>query len=305
MVVAFLFFANNKEINIKPIETIVESDQNIKDGVVLLSTDEVNNINESMFEGQEYASWEGWKDIKKNGLLSGKIDIDYISDKVYMSMKLPSEATTYMKYRVNPSIISFNAKGYNKTCSLGAVYPVEGATLPDSININIGKMIIFVLKSGAESQWEVLDAQNPFTEVKHFQVATLPWSLGEYYRPTENIIYHDDYVEFNCSANELYGKVFHFYGEKTNCISDDVIGYVVIYEAWSDTPDIDGKLACTIGADQISGNKTAQVFSGKNYLLTNEHRLIIGHSLPDVVYEELIKEGRSPEICLQMFNDYN
>lgn len=256
--------------------------------------------------GEGYICWDKWKDLKNNGLVSGNIYIPFIDDAVYTSMKLPSEVQTFMKYRTNPAIMSYRPSGYNRAVGIGAVYQSTGTVLPDEFNVCIGRFMVFVLKDSQDAEWEILDAHEPLDMIEYFQLRRLPWTEVDYYRPIQKAVFHDDYVEFNLTKEDLDNGVLHFYGTKQPCISDDVIGFVTIYDVWSDTEGIDGKLACEIGVDQWNSNgECNQAYFGRNYAIMNEHRLMIGHNIPDAVYEELVTKGKSPSICIDMFLSYN
>lgn len=62
----------------------------------------------------------------------------------------------------------------------------------------------------------------------------------------------------------------------------------------------------SIGADQRAiGTElpVSQAFSGKNWLVTNQCRTIIGHNIETDLYYDLIKiQGKSPNVCKELFN---
>lgn len=253
--------------------------------------------------GSGYLRWNGWSALTDESKLSGNLYIPYISDEVYISMKMPSEVTTYMSYRTNPSLGDYQPSGYINTVGMGAVYQVLGTELPDEFDVCIGKFQTYILKDEPNAQWELLDSHEPLDSIVYFRMAKLPWKLGISWRPDESIIeYHDDYVQFHFTKEDLNNQVFHYYGIKQPNISEDTVGIVVIYEIWSNTEGITGKLAAAIGADQRNDEGTiSQAFSGRNYMIMNTPRIIIGHNMPDDVYEACVNSGKSPEQCLTMF----
>lgn len=256
--------------------------------------------------GEGYICWKNWKDVRNNGLVDGNIYIPLLGDSVYTSMKLPGDVQTFMEYRVNPGIVAYRPKGFNRTVGIGAVYQSTGFELPDEFNVCIGRFMVFMLKDTHDSQWEILDVKEPLDKIEYLQLRKLPWSLREYYRPSEKTVFHENYVEIKLKKEDLDMGVLHFYGQKLPCISDETVGIVTIFEVWSDTEGIDGKLACEIGADYWSASgECLQAFFGRNYALTNEHKIMIGHNMPDEVYEQLVAIGKSPSVCLDMFMEYD
>lgn len=306
--------ASNMETQNSLQETVEENSEKLQEKKTIINKNEVIKMNMvNLFEsianqnvvGEGYICWEKWKDLKNNGLISGNIYVPLIDDVVYTSMKLPSEVQTFMKYRTNPAIMSYRPSGYNRAVGIGAVYQSTGTVLPDEFNVCLGRFMVFVLKDSENAQWEILDVHEPLDMIEYFQLRRLPWTEVDYYRPTEKTVFHDDYVEFKLTKEDLDNGVLHFYGMKQPCISDDVIGFVTIFDVWSDTEGIDGKLACEIGVDQWNSNgECKQAYFGRNYAIMNEHRLMIGHNMPDAVYEELVAEGKSPSICVDMFLNY-
>lgn len=253
--------------------------------------------------GEGYIRWDKWNDITDEEILSGNLYLPYISDEVYTSMKLPSEVGTAMSYRTNPSLGEYQPEGYINAVGMGAIYQVPGTELPAEFDVCIGKFRTYILKDAPDAEWEVLDAHEPLDDIKYFRCARLPWSLGISWRPSKDIFtYYDDYVQVHLTKKDLTNRVFHFYGIKQPCISEDILGMVVIFEVWSNTEDVVGKIACTIGADQRNESGTvSQAFSGRNYMVLNQTRLIIGHNMPDSVYDKCVEMGKSPEKCIELF----
>ncbi len=255
--------------------------------------------------GEGYIKWDGWKDLKKVMLLNGNLKVSLIDDPIYTSMKLPSEAITAMEYRVNPTIMDTTGPGYVKSVGIAAAYQAKGSTLPDEFNLNIGRFMTLILRTEPNANWEIFTVHEPLDKIKYFQFHKLPWSESYYYRPEDKMVLHENYVEFKCKKEDFDGFVFHFYGDKAPIASENVRAYVTIFDIWSDTKGIEGGLAIGVGVDQWPASGSShQMFSGRNYLVKNTHRLMIGHNIPDSMYEELIKEGKNPKMCLDIYNNY-
>lgn len=268
------------------------------DAPTMLSLAQNKNI-----QGNGYIRWDGWKALSKENILSGNLKVNYINDEIYTSMKLPSEVSTYLKWRVNPEVIKYQPSGYINTLGIGSIYPVTGAELPDNFNIYLGKLKTFVLMAGENEQWKVIDSHKCLDSDEYYSIHYLPWQLHKYEKIShEKIEIGSDYVKFNFTKEDLNSKVLHFWGTQKPCISEQAIGMVTIYEVWSDTPDITGKLAAAIGIDQRNAKKEVQqAFSGRNYAVTNSKRLVIGHNMPDDVYDWCVANGKSPQVCLDLF----
>lgn len=281
--------------------------------VMALSAEQIREATENHnYSGDGYLIWEGWKNIKKNNLLTGLLDVSLISDAVYTSMKLPSECTDYfMGYRTNPVIYDTHEDGYQKICGIGAFYPVYGEKLPDKFTLCVGKFMVFILRKDIKMGWEVFTEDTILRDIKNVQLRPLPWTLElslEERRPKDKVFFASDHVEFNLSAEDLSandekpdGSVLHFYSSKLPIDTSEILATVVIYEMWSDTEEINNKVVATVGLDYW-GDSSYQMFSGHSYYVTNEHRVVIGHNISDEMYLELVSNGLSPEQCLAIFN---
>ena len=268
------------------------------DAPTMLSLAQNKNI-----QGNGYIRWDGWKALSRENILSGNLKVNYISDDVYTSMKLPSEVQTPIKLRVNPEIIKYQPNGYVNAVGIGSIYPVVGEELPDNFNVYIGKLKTYILMNGDNEQWHELDSHIHLDADNSFLIFRLPWPLHIYDKvPSNKVEVGTDFVKFNLTKDDLNSKVLHFWGDREPCKSEDIIGMVVIYETWSDTPNITGKLAATIGVDQRNAKREVQqAFSGRNYAVTNSKRLVIGHNMPDDVYDWCVANGKSPQVCLDLF----
>ena len=208
-----------------------------------------------------------------------------------------------MSFRKRPKILNYKPSGYTSAVGIGAIYPVTGATLPDNFNICFGKFKTFVLMEGQNEQWKVLDSQAPLNSTYNYRLYKLPWTLNKSFALSRNsFIVGSDYVKISLTKEDLDSQVFHFWGDKKLCLSENVVGMVTIYEVWSDTPNIFGKLSASIAIDQkADGKNTQQAFYSRNYAVTNSKRLVIGHNMPDDVYDWCVANGKSPQVCLDLF----
>lgn len=280
-----------------------------QNNIAYLDRDELERIAAGdLSTNKQYIQWKYWENFKEGNYLSGLIDTNLLSDRVYMSMKLPSENTSYMSYRINPEIADYKTAGKDNMCGIGAVYKVVGEELPETFNVCIGKFSVYVLLDSEDAEWQVFDDHTPLNKKEYFQLRPLPWtdnssSLDENRVDENKTIYHDNYVEFTFTNEDLTtNSVLHFYGAKNPFVSENLRALVVIYDVWTDSEEAAYKLCADSGADQrYQTEDPLQVFWSKNYDVTTEVRTVIGHAIPDDVYAELVREGKSPEQALRMF----
>lgn len=295
----------HKQVTNNYCEYTFSSVSDVTEEVYVLNTEQllatVNNNNN--FDDDSYLLWSGWSNLSKNINFTGKIKTKYLNNSVYMSMKLPSEVTTAMTFRKNAAIMEYQPIGYDNLVGIGAIYPVLGVNLPNEINVYLGKINTYVLMKG-DNQWREFDSFNPKEGIYHYRLFELPWTTEKSFDiPSSASEVGEDYVKFTLSRNDLEKNVIHFWGNKKICTASNIVGVVVVYEVWSDTPGIEGKLAATIGIDQKKDNgQTVQGFSGRNYAVTNTKRYIIGHNMPDDVYDWCVSNGISPEVCVEMYS---
>ena len=247
-----------------------------------------------------YDGWRVWDGWKSGSLISSDIKTDYMDDPIYMSMKLPSEVTT-MRHLPNGFVIDYKPEGCIDALGMGAIYCVEGETLPETFNIYIGKLATYVLYEGA-TKWETLDSHDVLDDMYYYSFFKLPVG-GSIRRATENeYTITDSYVKFTFKRSDFDNANFHFWGLQKPALSQNIAGLVSIYEVWTDTPEAVGKLAAAIGNDQRDSNGGVhQTFTGRTYKVTTEKRLIIGHNIPDTLYDTCVSKGYSPKVCYDLF----
>lgn len=248
----------------------------------------------------KYDSWNVWSGWKSGQLLSGDIKTDYMDDEVYMSMKLPCEVPIY-RHNVNPVLYDYKPSGGVNALGIGAIYPVEGAVLPEHFDFYIGKLATYVLYEGS-NEWVTLDSHKSLNNMYYFSLYSTP--SYSFFRKLTNseVEFGDTYTKYSLTANDFSTALLHFWGIQQPAPSQDIRALVTMYEVWTDDPNVVGKLCATIGNDQRDASgKVTQAFSGRNYAVTTDKRIVMGHNIPDDVYDELVQSGLSPEICLTKF----
>ena len=152
--------------------------------------------------------------------------------------------------------------------TIGAIYKVKDAEIPDNVTIYLGKLAMFVLlKDGI---WRKL-AENDFPA--GFGLFELPW-VPETTRTLDSskVIRHNDYIEYRLTKEDFSGlnegkteAVLHFWGSDGFIEErDDIVGIISAFDFWVKEPEAQDKFIAAIGVDQIDTNtKTIkQGFSG-------------------------------------------
>ena len=90
----------------------------------------------------------------------------------------------------------------------------------------------------------------------------------------------------------FWGTLFYF--EK----GSDVLGILSSYTVWVKEPEWSGCLTADIGADIRNEDKTycQQAFTGINYIITDQPRLIIGHNVGPKEYDEVMDSAKVCEL---------
>lgn len=251
--------------------------------------------------------WNGWSNINESAskdMLSGVLKVRYSDDPVYMSMKLPSEAVhSTVSHRVNGSILHYQPAGFSNLINIGAIYAPDASALPSTFTVCLGKMTVYTLSNDANAKWELHEQhQVP----KSFALYQLPWtSSGDTNYPISesNITRYDNYIRFQLSKSDLTDKCLHFFGGNSYAIDiPNCRAIVCMFEAWTETAGVAEKIFAAIGADQRNGSGTVrQAFSGRNWNVRTDKRVVIGHNISDALYDELRDTMNDPRYLLENF----
>lgn len=277
----------------------------VNDGKYALDKDTILDcVNSKTLVGNGSIYWKDWGTPSSN-LLSSELKVSYINDKVYTSMKLPSEAITYMTSRVNGQILNYQKEGCITANPIGAIYQAKDTTLPDEFDICIGKIAMYSLMNTEDAEWKqegcyLLNGNDTFAFYK------LPWTSHIVTNvDSSKVTYYNDYVKFHLKKDDIIydGQVLHFYPFSRNIDIPNTLGLISMYEVWTETPEAVGCLVAAIGVDQKDAdNKNAcQAFSGRNFLITKNKRIVIGHNMSDEIYENCINNNKEPNKCLDIF----
>ena len=254
-----------------------------------------------------------WKSFSKMGSSTGNKDpfegvvpVSKLKDPVFMSTALPSELQTYMTARINATNMYEKDTKFKKLVAIGAIYKEKNTILPDNAEITVCLGKITLLARTEQKGWFAANVMaHPAAPDK---IYPLPWSLehtlGATSIPSNRIKTYSDHVEikltgamlngtYNVPAgykDQVEGSVLHFWGNNwTFTDGSKVQGCVAGYVAWIKEPQYVGKVVAAVGADwRTSNNEISQAFSGMNYKLTTEPRLVFGHNVGPKAYDEIM-----------------
>ncbi len=250
-----------------------------------------------------------WKDYKdKNSSANpdkfdGILYADKINDPIYAYTCLPSQRATAMN-RVNAGNLSAYDEKYAKVVTIGAIYNNSAMPIPDNAVFTICLGRTTLLLCTEEKGWYI--ANELATPEKPDTIYYLPWSLGlgAMKLDSSRVKLVGDHYEIKMTGADLNGagkkdegatgSVLHFWGE--NVMLDpkvEVLGVVASFECWIKEEKWAPYVAVTIGADWRDKNNTiSQTFSGYNYAITTEPRVIFGHNVGPAAYDEIMDSAK-------------
>ena len=236
-------------------------------------------------------------------LFDGIVPVSKLKDPIFMSTALPSELQTYMDWRINATNMALPISEYKKAISIGAVYKAKGAVIPDDAEITLCLGKIMLVAYTEEKGWFMADQMTYPSNPMFFY---LPWEVGSAKIPESIRSNKTDHVEIKLTGamlNGNYGKdkfsqevqdkidecVVHYWGNNWIGNVIDIKGVVAGHYAWIKEEEYVGKVVAAVGVDfkrpDYSGT---QAFSGRNYKLTTEPRLIFGHNVGPKAYDEIM-----------------
>ncbi len=251
-----------------------------------------------------------WAKFSKMGASTGNTDlfdgivpVSKLHDPIFMSTALPSELQTYMDWRINATNMALPISEYKKAISIGAVYKAKGAVIPDDAEITLCLGKIMLVAYTEERGWFMADQMTYPTNPMFFY---LPWEVGSAKIPSSIRSNKTDHVEIKLTGamlNGNYGKenfsqevqdkidecVVHYWGNNWIGNVIDIKGVVAGHYAWIKEEEYVGKVVAAVGVDYKRPDGSGlQAFSGRNYKLTTEPRLIFGHNVGPKAYDEIM-----------------
>lgn len=281
----------------------------IYDGTYMVNAETLRRLTEVPVVGDGDVIWMDYKmlysSLGHTDLFTGYIPVEKLHDPVFMSMNLPSEAQTYMKDRINGGNMTPPSEKFTQLMTIGAIYKAAGAEIPDDAEITLCLGKTSLLLRTEKEGWFV--AKQTVKPSRPETLYPLPWDGGAGIAKitASRIVEHDDHYEikltgamlngtykglqFNSKGKEIDESCLHFWGGNVAVNGGEIQGMVAGFEAWIKEEEYVGKIVAAVGADwRTSQNKISQAFSGYNYVLTTEPRLVFGHTVGPNSYDTLM-----------------
>ena len=259
--------------------------------------------------------WIGYKDINTSDYdpFDGLLPVEKMDDPLYVYMCKPSERKTVMN-RVNASNMKPAIDDYINALSIGAIYPNPDKPLPDDAEFTLcfGRttMIFYTEDKG----W-FMGKENA-TPAAPKALYYLPWELehtvGVMSLPSDRVSFVDGHLEVKMKGSDLNGSaakeagatgaVCHIWGSKVyfdefEKTGSEILGLVSSYEAWIKEPEWAEYVVAAVAVDWRAKEEIGiQAYSGHNYALTTEPRVIFGHNVGPKMYDKIMDTEKVQEL---------
>lgn len=237
-----------------------------------------------------------------NERFDGILPVEKMNDPLYVYMCKPSELPTVMN-RINASNMFTEKETYNYVLPIGAIYNNPEKPIDDDaeFTICVGRTTLIVYTE--EDGWVLV--QDYDTPSKPNSIYYLPWELesklGSMKLDSERVTLVDGHYEVKMTGAELNGaagrglgatgSVLHFWGKMYEIPEKyTILGVVASFECWIKEDEMAEYVVAAVGADwkeSASGGGT-QIFSGHNYAISTEPRVIFGHNVGPELYEQIM-----------------
>lgn len=246
----------------------------------------------------------------------GILPVEKFNDPLYVFMCKPSERPTVMN-RVNASNLSHAEDRFVSILTIGAIYNNSEKAIPDDAKFTIclGRttLIFYTEEKGwfMVGEWDIPSKPN--------SIYYLPWTLektlGNMKLSNQRVKLVDGHYEIKMTGAELNGadgrdegatgSVLHFWSPmiKMEDIKDlvpntgDVKAIATSFECWIKEEEYAEYVAAAVGADwRDADNKIYQAYSGHNYALTTEPRIVFGHTAGPDMYDEVMDTEKVQEM---------
>ena len=298
----------------------------IEKGVCVLDADTMYRVLKYPFKGDGAIKWQYFSapDYMKNpDQYDGILPISKMNDPLYVKMCVPNETASYMgtagrtgvepKGRINASNLYELTDRYFNALSIGAIYANPERELPDDAQITLcfGKIRLCARTKDSDG-WFLADEADPMPK----NIYPLPWQLENDPNPVKahkiadsDIVHTGDHVEIRLKGADLKGtgfgddrvtgSILHFWGKFfTFEKGSDVLGVAASYTVWVKEPEWSGKLTAAIGTDiRGEGGYCQQAFTGINFKVTDQPRVVYGHNVGPKRYDEVMD---SQKVCKLM-----
>lgn len=248
-------------------------------------------------------SWHG-NDSLYNDWFDGILPVDKMNDPLYVFMCKPSEAPTVMN-RINASNLSPAEDKFVTVCAIGAIYNNSEKPIPDDAEFTICLGRTTVIFYTEEKGWHM--AQEAYSPSRPSSIYYLPWelqtSIGVMKLSNDRIKMVDGHWEIKMTGAELNGgdgrdkgatgSVLHFWSEQLRIQNaGDIKAIATSYECWIKEAQWADYVVAAVGADWRDGDKQGQeiyqAYSGHNYKISTEPRVIFGHTAGPENYDKIM-----------------
>ncbi|MBD9097728.1 MAG: discoidin domain-containing protein, partial [Ruminococcaceae bacterium] len=247
----------------------------------------------------------------------GVLPVSKMDDPLYVQMCLPNEVASPMgtagrsdvrtpQGRINASNL-FAVTDHINALPIGAIFlnPEKGE-IPDDAQVTLCFGNITLCARTVDSDGWFLASQRLCQPANFFP---FPWTLpidGYRLRDSQQSVV-DGHYEVKLTGAELKGKKFdddrvvtgilHFWGDFLYYDIGDVLGMASSYVVWVKEPEWSGYLTADIGADiRRADGSCDQAFTGINYEITDEPRLVFGHNVGPKAYDEVMDSEKVLEL---------
>ena len=279
-------------------------------------------------EYNDELSWHG-DDIGPNGERTGNawfdgiLPVEKFDDPLYVFMCKPSERPTVMN-RVNASNLSHSDERFDSILTIGAIYNNSEKAIPDDaeFTICIGRttLVFYTEEKGwfMAGEWETPSKPNSI----YYLPWTLEYTLGTMKLDNSRVSLVDGHYEIKMTGAELNGadgrdqgatgSVLHFWSPKVKLedIKDlvpnvtDIKAIATSFECWIKEAEYAEYVVAAIGADWYDDEadtskgeqRIFQAYSGHNYALTTEPRVVFGHTAGPQMYDEVMDTEKVQEM---------
>lgn len=279
-------------------------------------------------EYNEELSWHGdetgpnGERIGNDGF-HGVLPVDKFDDPLYVFMCKPSERPTVMR-RVNASNLSHSDERFDSILTIGAIYNNSEKPIDDDAEFTIclGRttLIFYTEEQGwfMAGEWDAPQKPNSI----YYLPWTLEHTLGSMKLDNDRVSIVDGHYEIKMTGAELNGangremgatgSVLHFWGPKVKLedFSDviskptEIKAVASSFECWIKEAEYAEYVVAAIGvdwyddeADTSKGEQRIfQGYSGHNYALTTEPRVIFGHTAGPDMYDDVMDTEKVQEM---------
>ena len=295
----------------------------IEKGVYIVDADTMWRVLKCPFKGDGAIKWNDFSAdnyMKNPDQYDGVLPISKMNDPLYVQMCLPNEAASDMgtagrtdvkqNGRINAQNLFELTDRYVNALSIGAIYTNPEREIPDDAQITLcfGKIRLAARTKDSDG-WFLADEADPLPK----NIYPLPWQLENDPNPVKSyaidpahIKQVDGHYEIQLTGADLKGKNFkddrvtgsilHFWGKFFEFEKgSDVLGIAASYTVWVKEPEWSGMLTAAIGTDiRGSDGYCQQAFTGINYEVTDQPRVVYGHNVGPKRYDEVMD---SQKVC--------